>query len=63
MPLTANDQRPTTILNLLRAPRERQQSDISRLLDRPRQTALVRRTHSGQASRSDLAAFRYELGQ
>jgi hypothetical protein len=49
--------------DLLRAPRERQQSDIARLLDRPRETALVRRAHSGQASRSDLAAFRHELRQ
>src|ERR1700687_6322540 len=48
---------------LLRASCERQQGDIARLLDGPRQTALVRRAHTGQASRSDLAAFRDELRQ
>ena len=50
-------------LNLLRAPGERQQSYVARLLDRSRQTALVRRAHSGQTSRRDLAAFRHELCQ
>ena len=50
-------------MNLLRASGERQQSDVARLLDGPRQTALVRRAHAGQASRSDLAAFRHELRQ
>src|SRR3984893_7242791 len=49
--------------NLLRTSRKRQQCDIARLLDSPRQTALVRHTHAGQASRSDLAAFSHELRQ
>src|SRR5580693_9030146 len=60
---TPNDWRPSTILCLLRAPSERQQCDIARLLDRPRQTALVRRAYAGQTARSDLAAFRDELRQ
>src|SRR5208282_719225 len=60
---TTNDQRPTTILYLLRAARKRQQRDIARLLDGPRQTALVRCAHARQASRSYLPALRYELGQ
>jgi len=50
-------------MNLLRASGERQQGYIARLLDGPRQTALMRRAHAGQASRSDLAAFRHELRQ
>ena len=50
-------------LNLLCASGERQQGDVPRLLDCPRQTALVRRAHPGQPSRSDFAAFRHELRQ
>src|SRR5208282_345665 len=53
----------TDDLELLRASSEGQQGDVARLLDRSGQTALVRRAHSGQASRSDLAALRYELRQ
>src|SRR5271169_468 len=62
---SANDQRLATSddFYLLCPSRKRQQRDIARLLDRSRQAALVRRAHSGQASRSDLAAFRHELRQ
>src|SRR3984957_17782492 len=49
--------------SLLRASSERQQGDVACLLDRSRQAALVRGTNPGQASRSDLAAFRHELRQ
>src|SRR5271170_5492973 len=59
----ANDDRLTTVLYLLRASGERQQSDISRLLDRSREAALVWRADASQASRCDLAAFRHELRQ
>src|ERR1700691_2065737 len=52
-----------TILNLLHASGERQEGDVARLLDGPRQTALVRRAHAGQAPRSDFAALRDELRQ
>src|SRR6266853_407979 len=48
---------------LLRTSGKRQQGNIPRLLDRSRQTALVRHAHAGQASWRDLAAFRYELRQ
>src|SRR5450631_267898 len=58
-----SDQRPTTFSNLLRSSGEGQQGDVARLLDGPRQTALVRRAHTGQAARSDLAALRHELRQ
>jgi hypothetical protein len=62
---TANDERRTTgdDFDLLCAPRERQQRDIARPFDRPRQTALMRRAHTGQAARRNLSALRDELRQ
>jgi hypothetical protein len=60
---TTNGGRPATILYLLRASSKGQQSDISRLLNRPRQTALVRRADAGQPPRRDLPALGYELRQ
>jgi len=48
---------------LLRSSGEGQQGDVARLLDGPRQTALVRRAYAGQAARSDLAALGDELRQ
>jgi hypothetical protein len=49
--------------NLLRTPGKRQQRNIASLLDGPRQTALMRRAHAGQASRGDLATLGHELRQ
>jgi hypothetical protein len=45
------------------APGKRQQSNVSRLLDRGRQTPLVRGADSGEASRNDLATLGHELRQ
>src|SRR5215475_6847441 len=42
---------------------EGQQGDVAGLLDRLRQTALVRRAHASQTARNDLAALNYKLLQ
>src|SRR5712691_8887679 len=44
-------------------PCKRQKRDIARLLDRSGKAALVRRAHSSQAPRHDLAALGDELRQ
>ena len=61
----ANDRRPSTNdgLELLRPSGERQQCDIPRLLDRPRQPTLMRCAYARQATRRNLPALGDKLHQ
>src|SRR6478609_2112647 len=53
----------TSMACSLECGRERHQSDVPRLLDRFRQTALVRGTHARDTAGRDLAAFADEASQ